>query len=134
MFTTRKLLLGARSCHLDYRRARCRAPTVRKEGIRKVKEDMSGQVVVGVPSSSHLIKRDGGRKKGGAQEWRSSYCEGHNPEDTGKLWKSLKQGWKVFTRSPDRISHLPPLHTGIKVPLLPSLPELCILRFLNALK
>lgn len=88
-----------------------------------MKADMSGQVVVGVPSSSHFIQRDGGRRRGGAQGWRSSYCEGHDPEGNGKPPKSLEQEWKVFTRLPDCISHLPQWHTGIKVPLSPSFPE-----------
>lgn len=59
-------------------------------------------------SGCHFIKIDGGRKKGGAQGWRSSSGEGQDPED--KWWeatKSLKHGWKAFTRPTDLTSHPP---------------------------
>lgn len=42
--------------------------------LKEQRREVSGGVVVGVPG--HFIKIDVGRKKGGAQGWRSSYGEG----------------------------------------------------------
>lgn len=96
--------------------------------LKGQRRDVSGQVVVGV--LGHFIKIDGDRKKGGAPGWRSSYGEGHDPEEkwVGSHRRALSMDGRHSQGHLAALhDHPPSMHTVIKK--MSPVTELCRLRF-----